>query len=73
MTTTIKRCTTQDVETLRKLSIETYTDTFAAYNTVSNTQAYIDSAYDIKVLLKELSDVHSEFYFYMLIKNLPVI
>lgn len=63
MTTKIRRCTTQDVETLRKLSIETYTDTFAAYNTVSNTQAYIDSAYDIKVLLKELSDVHSEFYF----------
>lgn len=63
MTTTIRRCTTQDVETLQKLSIETYTDTFGAFNTASNTQAYIDDAYDIKVLLQELSNPHSEFYF----------
>jgi len=63
MTTTIRRCTVDDLETLQKLSAETYTDTFKPYNTPENMKAYIDDAYNLDTLRQELTDKNSEFYF----------
>lgn len=63
MTIKIKRCTVKDAEILQKVSIETYTDTFGAYNTIENLRAYLNKAYDLNTLKRELSDPNSEFYF----------
>lgn len=63
MTTEIKKCTLDDLQTLQKLSIETYTDTFKAFNTPENVQAYVDDAYNTEILTSELLNPNSEFYF----------
>lgn len=63
MTTTIRRCTLDDLETLQKVSAETYLATFGQYNTPENTQAYIHDAYDLDVLRREMTNKNSEFYF----------
>ena len=63
MTTEIKKCTLKDIETLQKISIETYADTFGKYNTPENTAAYIDDAYNLPQLTSELMNEYSEFYF----------
>lgn len=57
------KCTPKDVEALQRISIETFSATFGPYNTEDNLNGYLKSAYDIKVLKKELSNVNSEFYF----------
>ncbi|MFC6175912.1 GNAT family N-acetyltransferase [Companilactobacillus huachuanensis] len=63
MTTTIRRCTEDDLKTLQRLSVETYTDTFKPYNTEENMKAYIEGAYNLNTLRQELTDKNSEFYF----------
>ncbi|WP_314062247.1 N-acetyltransferase [uncultured Vagococcus sp.] len=63
MTITITRCTLTDLIPLQKLSIETYKETFDAYNTVENMAIYLDEAYNQKKLSAELSRDDSEFYF----------
>ncbi|WP_119326457.1 N-acetyltransferase [Companilactobacillus musae] len=63
MVTKIRRCTTEDLEVLQKLSRETFTDTFGDYNTIENLNAYLDKAYDLATLSQEMNNVNSEFYF----------
>lgn len=63
MTIIITRCTLVDLIPLQKLSIETYKETFDAYNTVENMAIYLDEAYNQKKLSVELSRDDSEFYF----------
>lgn len=63
MTTEIKACSVNDLETLQKLSIETYTDTFAQYNTASDLQDYLNEAYNTKQLTSELTNKNTHFYF----------
>lgn len=63
MTKTMKKLTAEDVYTLQQLSIETYMDTFDEYNSEENMTAYLDSAYDIDKLTKEINHLESEFYF----------
>ncbi|CAJ1178452.1 GNAT family N-acetyltransferase [Companilactobacillus nantensis] len=63
MTTTIRRCTLDDLEILQKVSAETYLATFGQYNTPENTQAYIHDAYALDVLRREMTNKNSEFYF----------
>lgn len=70
MTKTIKKCTTADLATLQKLSIETYTDTFGEFNTPENLQAYLNEAYNDKILTNELANPNSEFYFVYIDENL---
>ena len=59
----IKKCTLQDLESLRRISIETFRQTFADSNTEENMTAYLDSAYNEKKLYKELSNPDSSFFF----------
>jgi ribosomal protein S18 acetylase RimI-like enzyme len=59
----IKQCTLEDVTQLRAISIETYEDTFAPYNTAENMQAYLDTAYNQDKLIKELHNPQTAFYF----------
>ncbi|WP_270765507.1 GNAT family N-acetyltransferase [Weissella confusa] len=65
MTTTLKRLTVADVNELREISIETFTDTFDAQNTPENLRDYLADAYQESVLAKELENAESLFYFVM--------
>ncbi len=58
-----KKCTFDDLETLRIISYQTFYDTFSESNTPSSIDAYMDNAFQIKKLESELSNPHSAFYF----------
>lgn len=49
---TIKCATATDVSLLRELSIATFTDTYAAYNTPENMQMYIEKYFNTETLLR---------------------
>ena len=59
----IKKCTLQDLESLQKISIETFYQTFADSNTAENMQAYLQSTYNEEKLYRELSNPNSSFFF----------
>jgi ribosomal protein S18 acetylase RimI-like enzyme len=59
----IKKCTLQDLESLRNISIETFYQTFADSNTAENMKAYLQSAYNEEKLYRELSNPNSSFFF----------
>ncbi|MBB6632844.1 GNAT family N-acetyltransferase [Cohnella thailandensis] len=63
MTTTIRKCTLEDLSVLQDVSIETYRETFEPHNSAENMKAYLDKAFHIGQLQKELSNPNSEFYF----------
>ena len=44
MIKSIKQCTLQDVDSLRRISIETFYQTFADTNTAENMTAYLEGA-----------------------------
>jgi hypothetical protein len=52
-----------DLDALQAISVKTYYDTFAAVNTPENMDAYLQSAYNLPKLRRELADESSEFYF----------
>ena len=63
MTFNIRRCTIDDLLTLRTISIETFSDTFLEQNEAQNLQDYLDKAYNKEQLKSELDNPNSEFYF----------
>ena len=63
MIKSIKKCTVQDLESLRKISIETFYQTFANSNTEENMAAYLENAYNEEKLYKELCNLDSSFFF----------
>lgn len=62
MATTLKKCGSEDLAELLAIGIETFTDTFAAYNSPEDLQAYLDKAYDPEKLKEELSTEGSTFW-----------
>ncbi|WP_078427432.1 GNAT family N-acetyltransferase [Alkalihalobacterium alkalinitrilicum] len=63
MTITIKKCTFEDLRKLQEISCETFNDTFKDQNSPENMKAYLERAFNIKQLEKELSNSSSEFFF----------
>lgn len=63
MTKTLKRITIAEVETLQKISIETFSDTFKDQNSAQDLADYLKTAYDLNKLTAELNDPNSQFYF----------
>lgn len=63
MTISEKKCTIEELQILQKISIETFSETFKEHNSPENMKAYMDRAFNLKQLEKELSNNHSEFYF----------
>ncbi|RRK10884.1 GNAT family N-acetyltransferase [Lactiplantibacillus garii] len=63
MTTQTRLLTVADVQALQTISIETFTDTFAAQNTAANMRAYLDEAYNLPTLTAELETTDTRFYF----------
>lgn len=59
----LQQCTLADVDELRAVSIETYTDTFGAFNSDENMRIYLEDAYNRGKLLAELETTNSQFYF----------
>ena len=59
----LRKCTSEDFDTLRELSIRTYYETFAHLNTPEDMQAYLDEAFEISKLRGELNNPDSDFFF----------
>ncbi|MGG4411070.1 GNAT family N-acetyltransferase [Niallia taxi] len=63
MNITIKKCTLEDSRQLQEISYETFNDTFKDQNTPENMKAYLERAFDLKQLEKEISNISSQFFF----------
>ena len=63
MIKSIRKCTVQDLDSLCKISIETFYQTFADSNTEENMTAYLDSAYNKEKIYEELCNPDSSFFF----------
>ncbi|MCD4557611.1 GNAT family N-acetyltransferase [Schaalia sp. lx-100] len=56
------KASVEDVETIRTISIETFTETFAADNTAEDMERYIAHAFHTEVLKKEVQNPDSQFF-----------
>ena len=63
MTMNIKKCTLEDSRELREISHETYNETFKHHNSAENMNVYLERAFNLMQLTKELSNPSSQFYF----------
>ncbi|MEH7418945.1 GNAT family N-acetyltransferase, partial [Neobacillus drentensis] len=63
MTINTKKCTLEDSRTLQEISYETFNDTFKHQNSPENMIAYLERAFNLKQVEKELSNSSSQFYF----------
>lgn len=63
MTVEIKKCNIVDLQTLQEISIETFYDAFKDQNSPESMNAYLESAFNLNQLEKELTNISSQFYF----------
>jgi ribosomal protein S18 acetylase RimI-like enzyme len=61
--TIILKVALNDIESLRNICIQTFTETFAEHNTKSDMQKYTSDNLNIKKLTEEFNTINSEFYF----------
>ncbi len=59
----IKKCTLEDLHMLQEISYETFNETFKHQNSLENMNAYLEKAFNLQQLEKELSNDSSHFYF----------
>lgn len=58
----IRKATVSDLETIQKISIQTFIETFAALNTPENIANYIKDSLNAEQLTDELNNANSQFY-----------
>lgn len=58
----IQRAGMDELEALQTISVRTFTETFAAYNTSEDMQQYLDQNFSRSRLLEELNTAGSSFY-----------
>ncbi|WP_026584220.1 GNAT family N-acetyltransferase [Bacillus sp. J33] len=63
MAITINKCTFEDLNELQEISYETFNETFKHQNSPENMNAYLERAFTLKQLEKELSNHSSQFFF----------
>lgn len=63
MTINIKKCNIKDLPKLLEISYETFNETFKKQNSPENIKAYLERAFNLKQLEKELSNISSQFFF----------
>ena len=63
MTITIKKCNFENASELQKISVDTFTETFKEQNSPEHLAAYLEKAYNLDTLEKELSTASSQFFF----------
>ncbi len=59
----IRKLNTTDLENLRKISIQTFKETFSDVNAEEDLQKYLVEKLSVEKLKSELENVNSEFYF----------
>lgn len=59
----IRKLNTTDLENLRKISIQTFKETFSDVNAEEDMQKYLVEKLSVEKLKSELENVNSEFYF----------
>ncbi len=59
----IKECRLAEIDQLRAISIKTFSETFKEQNSNDNLTAYLEEAYNLEKLQKELLERESSFYF----------
>lgn len=62
----IREVSIEEVETLQKIAIDTFYETFGPFYTDDNLQKYFDSAFNIETLKKELQEPLSFFIIFLL-------
>ncbi|MGP4039090.1 GNAT family N-acetyltransferase [Gracilibacillus sp. D59] len=63
MTINIKKCTLEDLRKLQEISYETFNETFKHQNSPENMKSYLERAFNLKQLEKELLNTSSQFFF----------
>lgn len=63
MTINIKKCTLEDSRKLQEISYETFNETFKHQNSPEKMNDYLERAFNLKQLEKELSNISSQFFF----------
>jgi diamine N-acetyltransferase len=63
MTINLKKCTLEELRILKEISYETFNETFKDQNSPENMNAYLERAFNLKQLEKELSNIYSQFFF----------
>lgn len=58
----LRQTAPEDVPALREVAIRTQVDTFGEHNTPANMQAYLESAYSLENLRRELEEPQSKNY-----------
>ena len=59
----LQKITKNNVQDLQEVSIQTFTETFKDNNSEKSLNYYLNTAYELTKLEKELENPHSEFYF----------
>jgi ribosomal protein S18 acetylase RimI-like enzyme len=65
----IRRVTVDEIDRLRRIGIQTFTETFSPDNTPENLSRYVEAGFSPEKLGRELNDKGSEFYFALLDKT----
>ncbi|MDR4947890.1 GNAT family N-acetyltransferase [Neobacillus cucumis] len=63
MTINLKKCTLEDLHTLQDISYETFNETFKDQNSPENMTIYLERAFNLEQLEKEIANSSSEFFF----------
>lgn len=66
MTINIKKCGLEDLHTLQEISYETFNETFMHQNSPENMKVYLERALNLKQLEKELINISSQFFLFIL-------
>ncbi|MGM8216609.1 GNAT family N-acetyltransferase [Bacillaceae bacterium W0354] len=59
----ITKCSHEDLHQLQEISVETFNDTFKDQNSPENMKAYLEKAFNMNQLERELSNRSSQFFF----------
>jgi ribosomal protein S18 acetylase RimI-like enzyme len=62
MNINVKKCTNEEIRILQEISHETFHETFKHQNSPENMKAYLERAFNVKQLEKELSTLSSHFF-----------
>ncbi|RWR04616.1 GNAT family N-acetyltransferase [Siminovitchia fortis] len=62
MTISIKKCTLEDLHKLQEISYQTFYETFKDQNSPENLKAYLEKAFSLEQVEKELSNISSQFF-----------
>ncbi|WP_181350198.1 GNAT family N-acetyltransferase [Thalassobacillus sp. CUG 92003] len=59
---TMKKCTLEDARKLQKVGYDTFKETFEEQNSPENLKAYLEESFNLKQVVKELSNHLSHFF-----------